>query len=340
MRRSPRLVKVNVITGAAGLLGSHIAEQLAARGEKVRALVRPSSDTTFLKGLGADLAVGDLDDPDSLRRAVGGADVVYHCASRVGEWGSWLQFQHEVIDAAARVFDACRDGGVGRVLHVSSIAVYGHPRERADLFTEDEQLGQNLWLWDHYRRAKIRAEELCRAYPGDWTIVRPSWFYGPRDRNSVPRFVKALKAGWVGLMGKGDNPLNVLYAGDVAEGAILAADYPGARGRAYNLSSDGEITQRQFVDLLTDGLGAPRVSRSYPYAVVFGGGFLGEVLFRLFRSRRSPYITRYTVALVGRSTRYSTERAKTVLGWRPRTPAAEGVRRTLEWLRSQTERRP
>jgi nucleoside-diphosphate-sugar epimerase len=327
-------VKVNVITGATGLLGSHIAERLAARGDNVRAFVRPSSDTTFLKGLGAELAFGDLGDPDSLRRAVDRADVVYHCASRVGEWGPWRAFQAEVIDAAARVFDACRDAGVGRVLHVSSIAVYGHPRERADLFTEDEPLGQNLRLWEHYRRAKIRAEEVLRSYPGDWTIIRPSWFYGPRDRNSVPRFHKALKAGWVGLLGKGDNPLNVLYAGDVAEGAILAAGAPGARGRAYNLSSDGEFTQRQFLDLLTDGLGAPRVTRRYPYAVVFWGGFLGEVLFRLFRSRRSPYITRYTVALVGRSTRYSSERAKTELGWRPQTPPAEGVPRTIEWLLS------
>ena len=324
-------MKLNVITGATGLLGSHIAERLVARGETVRALVRPAGDTAFLKGLGVELSEGDLNDPDSIRRAVGGADVVYHCAARVGEWGPWRSFREGIIEPAGRVFDACRDAGVGRLLHVSSIAVYGHPRERADLFTEDEPLGQNLWFRDFYRRAKIRAEELCRAYRGDWTIVRPSWIYGPRDRNSLPRVFKALQAGRVAIIGRGDNRLNIVYAADVAEGAVLAANHPGARGRAYNLSSDGELTQREFLDVLTDALGRPRVSRRIPFRIAFWGAFFGEIIAHVIRMKRSPYITRYAVSLVGRSTRYSTERARTELGWRPRTPAVEGLRRTLEW---------
>ncbi|HVS37781.1 MAG TPA: NAD-dependent epimerase/dehydratase family protein [Gemmataceae bacterium] len=324
-------MKRNVITGATGLLGSHIAERLIQQGEQVRALVRPSSDTAFLKSLGVELAVGDLDDPDSIRKAVGGADVVYHCAARVGEWGPWRAFREGIIEPAERVFDACRGAGVGRLLHVSSIAVYGHPRERADLFTEDEPLGQKLWFRDYYRRAKIQAEELCRAYPGDWTIIRPSWIYGPRDRTSLPRVFKALRAGRVAIIGRGDNLLNIIYAADVAEGAVLAAEHPGAVGRAYNLSSDGELTQQQFLDILTDALGRSRVSRRVPFRIAFWGAFFGEIIAHLIRMRRSPYITRYAVSLVGRSTRYSTDRARMELGWRPRTPALEGLRRTLEW---------
>ena len=324
-------MKLNVITGATGMLGSHIAERLVARGERVRALVRPSSDTAFLKGVGAELAYGDMNDPDSLRRGVDGADVVYHCAARVGEWGPWPQFQEQIIDVAGRVFDACRAAGVGRLLHVSSITVYGHPRDRADKFTEDEPLGQNLWLWDYYIRAKIAAEELCRRHPGDWTIVRPSWIYGPRDRNSLPRFFKALGARRVAIIGRGDNFLNIVYVGDVAEGAILAANHPGARGRAYNLSSEGEVTQRQFMDLFTGATGLPRVARHLPFSVAFGAAFVGEVAARAIRLRRSPHITRYAVSLVGRSTRFSTERARAELGWSQQTPPAEGLRQTLEW---------
>ena len=128
--------KLNVLTGATGLLGSHIAEQLVERGDKVRALVRPTSDTTFLRGLGAELVEGDLSDSASLRRAVAGADVVYHCAAKVGDWGAWRSFQSLVVDATANVLEACRQEGVGRVLHVSSITVYGHPKPRpGELFT-------------------------------------------------------------------------------------------------------------------------------------------------------------------------------------------------------------
>jgi nucleoside-diphosphate-sugar epimerase len=326
--------KLHVLTGATGLLGSHVAEQLAARGERVRALVRPGSDTTFLRGLGAELAVGDLANVPSLRRAVTGADVVYHCAAKVGEWGPWTDYHAQIINATRNLLDACRAESVGRVLHVSSITVYGHPRLRdGQLFTEDEPLGQDLWLRDYYIRAKIRAEELVREYRGEATVIRPSWIYGPRDRTTLPRLLAALAAGRVSLIGSGDNFLNLVYAGDVAEGAILAANHPGAVGRAYNLSSEGELTQRQFLDALTDQLGMPRIRRRIPFRLAFWAGWTAELIGHAIRLRRPPHITRYAVSLVGRPTQFSTARARTDLGWQPRVRAAEGLRRTLAWYR-------
>jgi nucleoside-diphosphate-sugar epimerase len=325
--------RLNLITGATGLLGSHIAENLRARGERVRALVRPSSDTTFLKQLGVELVFGDLNEPASLPGILAGADVVYHCAARVGDWGPWRVFQREIIDATANLLDACRTAGVGRVLHVSSIIVYGHPHLREDWFTEDEPLGQNLRVWDYYCRAKVRAEELCRHYAGELTIVRPSWIYGPRDRTTLPRILKALDAGRVALIGSGDNLLNIVYAGDVAEGAIRAAHYLPAKGQAYNLSSEGEITQGDFLDLLADELGRPRIRGRISYPMAYWCGLLSEVIGRMIRMRRPPHLTRYAVGLVGRSTRFSIAKAREQLDWQPRVSVHEGIRRTIEWYR-------
>jgi nucleoside-diphosphate-sugar epimerase len=325
--------RLNVVTGATGLLGSHIAEQLRARGERVRALVRPSSDTTFLKRLDVELALGDLNEPISLRRALAGAAVVYHCAARVGDWAPWRAFQREVIDATANLLDASLSAGVGRVLHVSSIIVYGHPRPGGACFTEDAPLGRQMWMWDHYFRAKVRAEELCRQYSGDLTIVRPSWIYGPRDRTTLPRILKALDAGRVGIIGRGDNLLNIVYAGDVAEGAILAANHPRAAGQAYNLSSEGEVTQCEFLKLLAEELGRPPIRGRISYPLAYWGGFLSEVIGRVIRMRRPPHLTRYAVALIGRSTRFSIAKAREQLGWQPRVGVREGIRRTLEWYR-------
>jgi nucleoside-diphosphate-sugar epimerase len=325
---------LHVVTGATGFLGSHVAERLTSRGERVRALVRPGSDATFLQGLGVELAPGDLRDVASLRRAFAGADVVYHCAAKVGEWGPWSEYQEQVIDATAHVLEACRAESVGRVLHVSSITVYGHPRVRdGRLFSEDEPLGQNLWWRDYYCRAKIRAEELVRDYPGDWTVVRPSWIYGPRDRTTLPRLLLALRAGRVSLIGSGDTRLNLVYVADVAEGAILAANHPGARGRAYNLSSPGEFSQREFLDALTGQLGLPPVRRRIPFGLAFWAGWVSEVIGCAIRIRRPPHVTRYVISLVGRPTQFSIERARAELGWQPRVGAAEGLRRTLEWYK-------
>src|SRR5205823_14416651 len=94
---------LNVVTGATGLLGSHVAEQLIRRGERVRAMVRPSSDTTLLRSLGVELVTGDLLDAAAVRQALTGAGVVYHCAARVGDWGAWAQFRADVIDTTANL---------------------------------------------------------------------------------------------------------------------------------------------------------------------------------------------------------------------------------------------
>jgi nucleoside-diphosphate-sugar epimerase len=328
--------RLNTLTGATGLLGSHIAEQLAQRGERVRALVRRGSDTAFLRSIGAELIEGDLTDLASIRRAVAGADVVYHCAAQVGDWGPWRRFRENVIEATGRLLEACRQERVGRVLHVSSIMVYGHPTPRGGaLFDETEPLGQHLWMWEHYARAKLAAEELCRAYPGPLTIARPSWMYGPRDRNTFPSFVKALRAGRVRLLGKGANAINIIYAGDVADGAIRAATAPHAVGQAYNFSSAGELTQKQLLNWLTDALGYPRVARSISVRLAFLGGLLSEVIGKMIFLKRRPHVTRYAVALVGRSTLYSTAKAQSQLGWQPRVKAEEGLRLTLDWFRAQ-----
>lgn len=327
---------LHVVTGATGLIGSHVAERLLARGERVRALARPGSDTRFLEARGAEIIRGDLHAPDSLAAAVRGAAIVYHCAAVVGDWGPWAIYRRAIVEATGHLLAACRAATVPRLLHVSSINVYGHPRLPPERWlTEDDPLGQNLWWWDHYCRAKVLAEEQVRAHPGAWTIVRPSWTYGPRDRNSIPRVLDAVEKRRAVIVGRGDNRLNVLHAADVAEGVLRAAASPRAVGQAYNLSSEGEISQREFLDGLTALLGVPPITRRVPFWLAFTGGFLSESAGRLFGLSR-PVLTRYAVALIGRTTRFSIAKARDQLGWRPTIHPLDGIRAVLPDYRPVT----
>lgn len=322
-----------VVTGATGLLGSHLVRLLVERGDAVRAVVRPGSDTRFLDRLGVELAVGDLAEPAGLIDAVDSADVVFHCAARVGDWGPWEGYFRDVVLATVNLLKACEVAAVGRFLHVSSIAVYGHLAERGGEFTEAEPLGQNLWWWDHYTRAKLRAEQRVAVYPGDWTIVRPTWTYGPRDRNVLPRVVAALRARRVPIVGAGTNRMNLVFAEDVADGAYRAATHPDAVGQAYNLATAGEITQRDLLDAMTDELALPRITRRVSFGLAFWAGFYREAWGRFWKAQTPPSLTRYGVALMGRSTHYSTAKARTQLGWSPRVEIREGLRRAVGWYR-------
>ena len=325
--------QLHVITGATGLLGSHLAEQLRQAGERVRTLVRPESDVAFLGEIGVELVRGDLKHKAAMQEAAAGADIVYHTAAKVSDWGAWEDFRAEAALSTTNVVEACAAAGVGRLVHVSSISVYGHPRLRpGEVVTEDTPLGQGFWMWDYYPRAKLLAEEIAWTFPRV-TVVRPSWLYGPRDRVTIPRVVPALLEKRVPIIGTGDNLLNIVYAGDVAAGVIAAARHPDAVRQAYNLCSEGEITQRDLLNALTDSLGLPRVVKRVPYGVAKNFAFMREAVSRFLRREKPPPITRRAIYLIGRPTQYSIAKARRQLGWQPRVKVDEGVRRALDWFR-------
>jgi 2-alkyl-3-oxoalkanoate reductase len=329
-----------VVTGATGLLGSHIAERLVARGDQVRALVRPTSDTAFLESLGVELVRGDLADPASCAAAMRGAAVVYHSAAKVGDWGTWRDFQVGCIDATGNLAAAAIEAGVGRFVHISSTSAYGHPLDRGVPIDETAPLGQDLWwVWDYYTRSKVESERLlwrmAEARGLRLTVIRPSWLYGERDRTTVARLVSRLRSGGIPLIGRGDNPLSAIYAGEVAEAALRAAGDPGSVGEAYNITDQGRITPREFLNLFAAACGAPPVRGHQPYALVYGAAFALEALGRLTGQSRPPLITRYATWLMGRAVSYSSEKARTRLGWRSVLTYRESIERAVRWYLDQ-----
>jgi len=326
---------IDLITGATGLLGSHIAERLATTG-RVRALVRPGSDARFLEALGVEIVRGDLADPAACRLAARGIRAIYHAAAKVGDWGTWPEFQRGCLDATANLAEAAVAEGVGRFVHISSTSAYGHPQEGGPPVDESAPLGVGLWpLWDDYTRSKVESERLLWRLSQNGglplTVIRPSWLYGERDRTTAPRLIARFRSGKIPVIGRGDNPLSAIYAGYVADAAILAAANPDALNHAFNVTDQGPITQRAYLDLWAEATGGPRIAREHAYGLVFGVGFALEAAGRLTRRARPPLITRYATWLMGRNLSYSTTKAREVLGWSPGSGYRESIARTVRW---------
>ncbi len=328
-----------LVTGATGLLGSHLAERLKARGDRVRVLVRPRSATRFLEKIDVDVMRGDLTDPAACAEAVAGARLVFHCAAKVGDWGRWQEFQTGCIDATRTLAVAAARARVERFIHISSTSAYGHPPDQKTPIDEMAPLGQNVWALDYYTRSKVKCERclwsMSEASILPLTVIRPSWLFGERDRTTAPRLIREFRQGRMTILGTGDNPLSAVYAGVVADAAILAAHDPRALGEAFNITSQGRITQREFLNLFADALGLPRVTRRLPYNLAFAGGFLLELQDRLLRRTRPPRVTRYGAWLLGRDLEYSTVKARTRLGWQPALGYPESITRTVQWFLDQ-----
>ncbi len=339
------MVKV-LVTGAAGFVGNHLVEMLVERGDEVRALVQPNQDTDSLRTLpGIEVIYGDLTDAPSLKRAVQGMQRVYHIAAKTGPWGPEKVYQAINVQGLADLIDASMEAGVRRIVHTSSITVYGH--HLRGLVTENHPYHAEN---NPYSRTKIAGEKLIfrlvKERGAPVVIVRPGWIYGPRDRASFGRFVDFVASGKGRLLGDGSNIVPVVYVRDVAQGLIKAGDASNeAVGRAYNIVDDRRVTQSEYLNTIADALEVPHVSRKLPFSALYFAGWSAEAIWRVgarlapalgFQQTPPPLMT-YGVTLLGGDQRFSIDRARRELGYAPEVDVQRGVAEGVQWYLNQAK---
>ena len=328
-------MSITLVTGASGFLGSHIVQRLARRGERVRALVRRSSDTTYLEEHGAELAIGDVTDERSLAAAFEGVDTVYHAAATVTDWAPWKDFASVTIGGTRNVLKVARAAGVRRLLYVSTDAVYAL-RALKKVVTEDSLLERHFGWFDYYRRSKSAAEASVRKaiklQQIEASIVRPGLILGERDRAMFPGTVAVPKSSAPSLyIGNGHNRLPCVYVGDVAEACILAATHADAAGAIYNVASEEVVTQRDLLQAIARATGLPAPKRSLSLNATHGLVWLMQLSSVASGRRIRPPVSRYGINLVARDYREDISKIRGELGWEPRVGVSEAISRTMEW---------
>ena len=323
-----------LVTGAAGFLGSHLVDMLLERGDEVRAMVRPVENASRLRTLdGVEVVQGDLTDRDSLKRAVQGVQRVYHVAAKTGPWGLEKDYNAVNVWGVADLITAAMDAGVQRIVHTSSVTVYGHHLHGN--ITEDHPFHAED---NPYSRTKIAGEKLVADFVKERgapvVVVRPAWIYGPRDTASFGRFVAMVESGKGFLIGSGNNIVPVVYVRDVAQG-LIKAGIAGEEviGKAYTIADDRRVTQAEYLNTIADFLEAPPVSRKLPYFALYSAGRTAELLWQAMGRRKSapPPVTTYGVTLLGGNQEFSIEKARRELGYQPEYDVIRGVCEGVKW---------
>lgn len=332
-----------LVTGATGLVGSHIVERLQSDGWTVRALVRGASDGAssqrWLDARGVDCVRGDVLDGDSFTRAATGVDVVFHTAAAITPSGGWEAYRRLNLDGTANAI-AAAEASKARLLQLSSVAVYGPTaryRGGGQKTSEDTPFG-TLPERAYYARSKRESERMvmdAHASGRVWaTAVRPDVIYGIRDRQFVPRIGRLLSRGFAPLIGGGRSTLAIVHAANVADGAVLAAMHDAAGGRAYNLANDYDVTVREFFELAAEGLGRRVRLVRVPEGLARAAFVFVRDAVKVLTAGRFSVLSNASLSMITENNPFTSKRARAELGWSPRVHPRDAIPEAFRWWRT------
>ncbi|MFF1510488.1 NAD-dependent epimerase/dehydratase family protein [Streptomyces sp. NPDC058326] len=314
---------VITITGAAGMLGSRLAERLLSEGHEVRGVdLRPGPGV---------LLTGDIRDRELMDRALDGADVLVHAAAALPSYPD-EQIRSIIIGGTRNVFAAAKAAGTPRVVHISSTAVYGLP---TIVPTPEEYPREPV---DTYSRAKASAEEIAERYRAEGMcvpILRPKTFVGPGRMGLFSMLFEWAEEGRnFPVLGKGDVRIQMFAVDDLVDAVVTVLTAPDdVANDTYNLAAAEFGTIREDFQAVLDAAGHGKRVIGLPARPAL------TLLNLLQRAKLSPVYGRLLHKLMDDSY-VSIDKAKAQLGFTPRLSNADAVLRTYEWWRTARHTAP
>jgi dihydroflavonol-4-reductase len=318
------------VTGGTGFVGAHVVRALLERGVEVTCLARETSPRLTLEGLAVRVATGDLTDLDSLRRAIAGADTVFHCAADYRLYVESPDAMYAAnVDGTRNVMRAAAEHGVERVVHTSSVGALGldpagRPAdETAPVGIEDMKVP--------YKRSKYLAERMAEEWAGRGlpvVIVNPSTPVGELDvkPTATGRMILDYLDGKMNAYV--ETGLNLVDVRDVAAGHVLAAE-KGVPGEKYILGHR-DMTLKQIFDVLAriTGIRAPRLK--LPHWVPLMASAVDTSIARL--RGKPPRLSLDAVRLSRYRMYFDAGKAVRELGL-PQSPVEPALERAVRWFR-------
>ncbi|MBI4362449.1 MAG: NAD(P)-dependent oxidoreductase [Euryarchaeota archaeon] len=316
---------MDLVTGGAGYLGSHLARHLMEKKREVR--IFDIQKTKYLPE-GAEFTQGDLRDPQALAGALRGVDTVFHLAfvqslSKLPEKTRW----DINIGGMDNILKESTRAGVRRFVHTSTIEIYGTrpPQPCTEEAPTDHPVG---WYGLHKLESEKRLWAYCKETGLEAAAVRMPTICGPGYYNHRPildLMDRVLQGGIVPLMNRGETRGDFVYYKDVLQGYHLCAEKPGAVGQAFNISTDRSSTQKEIVESLIRAAGSK--SR---IVYVPGNRTTGRLLMAVTGALGFHRLPRYQWDYVFYHNTYSVEKAKRLLGYKPTKSAAEAAAELIQ----------
>jgi nucleoside-diphosphate-sugar epimerase len=312
------------VTGGSGFIGGRLVQRLVADGHSVRALARSEDSAQRVAALGAEPVRGDLGHRASLAAAADGAEVAFHLAAHLGEWGPWEEFERGNVDGTENALAACAEAGVRRFVHCGTEAALmaGEP-----LVQVDETAPLRPDSRAPYPATKARAEQLVRSASREGfetVVLRPRFVWGKGDTTLLPEMVATVEKGRFAWVGGGRNVTDTTHVDNVVEGLILAAA-KGRSGEAYFVTDGEPVVFREFVTALLRTQGVEPPDRSLPAWTAAPMARVAEAAWKALPLPGDPPMTTFRSWLLTQECTIDIAKARAELGYEPIVSHEQGL---------------
>ena len=327
------------ITSGTGCLGLPLVENLIAGGAHPKLLVLPNDPSITFLAQKAEIVIGNLNSPDAMDKLCIDCDIVFHLAGMVhsvpGTNEEEQEFFRVNVEGTRNLLEAARKNKVKRIVFYSSVGVYGKDAD----FHGDEL--SPCKPGSVYAKSKYQAEQLVLNSSNgggpEGVVLRFPVVYGPLDRGNVAKLIKAVQSKLFFYFGDGNCLRSMISSKNAAEAAVKAAFEPKAANEMFCVTDGRDYTMNELVDSVCHALDISWRPYHVPVLLADIAGRFGDVLRKW---GRVPFpIDSDRVRKLSRPLTFSCEKAKKVLGYEPVETLEEGIRREVEWLYPQIDKK-
>lgn len=317
--------KMDIVTGASGFIGSFLVKALIKNKRKVRALVRKTSDVEELRKMeksGLEIIYGDLNDFQSLEKAIKGIHTVFHTAALLGDL-PYKKLKEINVEGTRNLLEACKKNKIKRFIHFSSATVFG-PIEKGN---EESKCNPE----SNYGKVKYDTELVVKEYVNKFpiTILRPPMVYGPNARANMTKWFKYIYKGYFMVFGKGNHFIEPIYIDDLVDATLLVLKNKESENKVYVIAGQG-CTMNEFVNTIAKIEGVKKPVH-IPVWLAYLLGFFVEVTSKILKFE-SP-LTRRKVKNMTTSRSLDISKARKELGYEPKVSIEDGIRKTVQWCK-------
>lgn len=324
-----------LVTGATGFLGKYLVKQLISDGYQVFALGRKEEVGKKLEQMGATFCKGDFTDKKDCEQYFADMDYVVHAGALSTVWGSWESFYNANVLGTRNVCELCEKYGVKRMIYISSPSIYSAKRHRFDIQESDYDEKNEL---NYYIKSKIMSEQVIREFneKGLYTVViRPRGLIGVGDTSLMPRILNANDRIGIPLFNCGENYVDITCVENVAYAVALSIKAEDVKGEIFNLTNGEPMQFKVILEMFLQAIGKEPHYRKLPFSLVYGVASILEAIYKIFRLKGEPTLTKYTVCTLAFSQTLDISKVKRKLKYEPVITLSEGIENYGKWWKQQ-----